>query len=211
MSQDNDGRSGAPARPTRRAMQAEQTRRDILLAARRRFADQGFAATNLKEIAADAHVSVQTLYDSVGTKSDLVRELNDLVDAEAGILEIVIPAMSSIDPAVVAATPAKVTRRLVERCGDILRASLGTLHAEPGLRVSFDEGQRRHRAGNGSIAGRLAAMGALRDGLDVAEATNTMAVLSDFRVAFILMDEGGLSLDAVEAWITNTIAGAVLK
>ena len=72
----------------RRAMQAEQTRHDILAAARRRFATQGYAATSLKDVAADAGVSVQTLYDSIGSKADLVRRLNDLVDIEANVGEI---------------------------------------------------------------------------------------------------------------------------
>ena len=103
----------------RRALQAEQTRRDILTAARHRFARQGYAATNLKDIAADAGVSVQTVYDSVGTKPDLVRRLNDLIDEEAQVGEIA-ATLASLDPLAIARVPARITCRLIDRCGDIL-------------------------------------------------------------------------------------------
>ena len=45
-----------PSRPSRRAAQAAQTRRDVLSAARRHFAEAGYAATSLRAIAADAGV-----------------------------------------------------------------------------------------------------------------------------------------------------------
>jgi AcrR family transcriptional regulator len=192
-------------------MQAEQTRHDILYAARRRFAEQGYAATSLKDIAHDAHVSVQTVYDSVGSKADLVRQLNDLIDGEAQIFEIAMAVPTETDPLVLARVPARITRRLIERCGDILRACLGGMHAEPGLRPVFEEGSRRHRQGAGFVAARLASLGALRDGVTVADAARTVAVLSEFRLAFVLLDDEGLTLDQLEDWITDTIARAVLR
>ena len=115
---DND----RPALQGRRALQAAQTRRDILSSARHRFAAHGYAATTLKDIAADTGVSVQTIYDSVGNKTELVRQLNDLIDEEAQIGEIVAPLFNESDARVVARAPARITRRLIERCGDIVRA-----------------------------------------------------------------------------------------
>jgi len=111
-----------PPRRGRRALQAEQTRADLLAAARTRFARDGYAATSLKDIAGDAGVSVQTVYDSVGSKADLIRGLNDLIDGEAQIWEIASTIPTQTDPLALARIPALITRRLVERCGDILRA-----------------------------------------------------------------------------------------
>ncbi len=116
------------------ALQAEQTRHDILQAARRRFATQGYAATSLKDVAADAGVSVQTLYDSIGSKADLVRRLNDLVDIEADVGEIAATVGTEQDPRVIARIPARITRRLLERCDDILRAAFTGAQAEPDSR-----------------------------------------------------------------------------
>lgn len=198
------------APPGRRALQAEQTRRDILQAARRRFAAHGYAATSLKDVAADAGVSVQTLYDSIGSKADLVRRLNDLVDIEADVGAIAATVGTEDDPTVIARVPARVTRRLVERCDDILRAALTGAQAEPDLGVVIEEGGRRHRAGALSVAGRLAGLSALRPGLTVDAAATTIAALADYRLALILMDDHGLDLDQVEDWIAAMIVRAVL-
>jgi hypothetical protein len=135
------------ARPSRRAAQAARTRDEILQAARRRFARNGYAATSLKDIAADVGVSVQTLYDSVGSKADLVRGLNDLMVVEADIFPIVSQAQTATDPQAVVAIPARVTARMIDRCGDIMRACLAGGLADPGLLPVLEEGGRRHRAG----------------------------------------------------------------
>lgn len=203
------GSDPAP-RKSRRAVQAEQTRRDILDAARRRFAAQGYAATTVKDVAEDAGVSVQTVYDSVGGKPELVRQLNDLIDSEAGIGEIA-AAIREGDPAVVVRIPARISGRLVERCGDILRAALTGSYSEPELTSTVEEGQRRHRAGAAAVAQRLASLGALRPGLSVEAAGITLAVLGDFRLALLLVDEFQMDGDALEEWIATTTAQSILK
>ena len=201
-------RGNAP--PGRRAVQAEQTRMEILSAARRHFADRGYAATSLKEIAADAGVSVQTVYDSVGSKADLVRRLNDLIDAEANVVEIAMTIPSIDDPVELVRIPARIVCRIVDRCGDIVRASFDAARAEPDLAPIADEGGRRHRAGARGIAERLSSLGAFAPGVTTDEAAISIAALADVRVVFMLMDDHGLDLEAVEEWIVTTTARAVL-
>jgi AcrR family transcriptional regulator len=195
----------------RRALQADQTRRDILSAARRRFARQGYAATNLKDIAADAGVSVQTVYDSVGTKPELLRRLNDLIDAEAQIGEIAATLASLDDPLAIARVPARITCRLIDRCGDILRACLAGTATEPGLAGLAEEGGRRHRAGAIAVARQLSDIGALRAALDVDQAATTIAALSDFRVAILLIDDHDMTLGHLEDWIADTTIRSVFE
>ena len=202
--------SPAPGRRGRRAIQAEQTRAEILGAARRRFAADGYAATSVKDIAAEAGVSVQTVYDSVGAKADLVRRLNDLVDAEAEVGEIAATIETETDPVALAAIAARVTRRIIERCGDIVRASYDGARAEPDLAPVAIEGGRRHRAGAAAIAARLSSLGALRPDLTAEAATTTIAALAETRLAFVLLDDHGLDLDELERWIASTTTVAVL-
>jgi AcrR family transcriptional regulator len=204
----DDGRAGLRGR---RAVQAEQTRLEILGAARKHFAAKGYAATSLREIAADAGVSVQTVYDSVGSKADLVRRLNDLIDVEAGIDEFAPTIGTETDPIMLVGIPAKVTRRIVERCGDLVRASFDGARSEPDLAPLADEGGRRHRGGARVVAKRLAALKALEPGLSVEAAGHTIAALSDIRVALMLIDDHGFDLDRVEQWIAATTARAVLR
>src|SRR3954470_10721690 len=98
----------ARERSSRREQQAQQTREEILRAARRLFAERGYTRTSVRDIARAAGVSAQTVYDSVGSKSALVARLNDVIATEAGIRELAIAAAQSTDPVEVVATPARI-------------------------------------------------------------------------------------------------------
>src|SRR5215218_9122757 len=112
----------SPAGPTLRERRAQLTRDEILQAARRLFAERGYARTGVRDIARAAGVSAQTVYDSVGSKQALVSRLNDLIDAEAGVAALVRASAASGEPAVLAATSARITRSILEHCGDIIHA-----------------------------------------------------------------------------------------
>src|SRR6266542_984742 len=64
--------------PRRRA-QAAETRRQILDAAQRLFEQQGYAATPVTAIAAEAGVALKTVYVAFETKSGVLRALWHLV------------------------------------------------------------------------------------------------------------------------------------
>jgi len=195
----------------RRAVQAEQTRIEILGAARRQFALHGYAATSVKDIATEAGVSVQTVYDSVGSKAELVRRLNDLIDSEAHVADIAMTIPNTMDPLVLARVPGLITRRIMERCGDIVRTCLDGARAEPDLMPVVDEGGRRHRAGARALTERLAAVDALAAGLSIDDASVTVAALSDYRVALVLVDDHGYTLEMVEKWMFDTLVRAILR
>jgi AcrR family transcriptional regulator len=55
-----------------RERRSQLTREEILLTARRLFAERGYARTSVRDIAREAGVSPQTVYDSIGSKSELV-------------------------------------------------------------------------------------------------------------------------------------------
>jgi AcrR family transcriptional regulator len=59
----------------RRAEQARQTRAEVTGAAQRLFLRDGFAATTIAAIAAEAHVSAETIYKAFGGKPGLVRAI----------------------------------------------------------------------------------------------------------------------------------------
>lgn len=66
---------------TRRQEQARATRRAVLDAARRLFLEHGYAATTVGSIAAEAGVSVETVYKTFGNKPGLVKALFDVAIA----------------------------------------------------------------------------------------------------------------------------------
>jgi len=194
----------------RRELQAAETRRLILASARRHFARDGYARTSLKAIAGDVGVSVQTIYDSVGQKADLVRQLNDLIDEEAQVGRIAASLRTATDPVEVLTVSARITRRIHERCGDLVRASFDAERADPELVAIAAEGRRRHLTGAQAVIARLVELGALRTGLSAEDAVVTLAALSDIRLAFLLADDHSLTPQQIEDWISGQCAAALL-
>ena len=79
-----------------RPRNASQTRADILLAARRRFATEGYERTTLRAVAADVGVDAALVIRYFGTKQDLF--------AAAAEFAIELPDLSHVDPDDVAGT-----------------------------------------------------------------------------------------------------------
>src|SRR5262249_8099202 len=63
----------------RRSRQAAATRREILEAARRLFEEQGYAATTVAAVAAEAGVALKTVYVAFESKAGLLRALWNLL------------------------------------------------------------------------------------------------------------------------------------
>ena len=189
--------------PSLRERKAQLTRDEILRAARHLFAERGYARTSVRDIAQTAGVSAQTVYDSVGSKQALVERLNDLIGQEADVPAIARAAAESDDPRELAATNARITRSILEHCGDIVHALVTGAAAEPELAAVLAEGQRRHVEGAGRIVGLLRRLDALGP-TDPDEAAETLAVVTDIRFALVMQESYGWSLDRLESWMADT-------
>jgi AcrR family transcriptional regulator len=201
-----------PEKPANlRERRAQLTRDEILRAARRLFADRGYARTSVREIAKAAGVSAQTVYDSVGSKQALVAGLNDLIDSEAGIAAIARAAAESDDPRELAATPARITRSILEQCGDIIGALVSGAAAEPELAAVLAEGHRRHVEGSRRIVAQLERLDALGPAVEPGDAVETLAAVSDVRFALVLRESYGWSLDRLESWIADSSRALLLR
>jgi AcrR family transcriptional regulator len=194
-----------------RARRAQLTRDEILIAARRLFAERGYSRTSVRDIAREAGVSAQTVYDSIGSKRALVARLNDVIDVEAGVADIARRAAGSSDPREVVITGARITRSILEHCGDIIRALVTGAAAEPDLAAVLDEGHRRHLAGAARTVETLDRLGALAPSLEQADAVESLAAVTDFRFALVLRDDYDWSLDRIENWIASTSQTLLLE
>ncbi len=197
--------------PTLRERQAQLTQAEILKAARRLFAERGYTRTSVRDIAEAAAVSAQTVYDSIGSKQALVLRLNDLIDEEAHVLEIAGVAASSSDPVEVASMSAKITRSILEHSGDIIHALVTGASAEPDLQVVLDVGHSRHVGGARVAVQRLRKLQALDESIDVDEAIDTLAAVTDIQFAMLLRDSYGWSLDRIESWIAGASRALLLR
>src|SRR6476646_10277636 len=66
---------------TRQQFAAEETQRVIVEAASRLFLEHGYHATSIGRIAAEAGVAVQTIYNAIGSKRELLSRVLDFAAA----------------------------------------------------------------------------------------------------------------------------------
>ena len=196
--------------PTLRQRQAEATRAQIVAAARTLFAEHGFVDTSVAQIAEEAGVAVQTVYKSMGSKRALLMALNDAIDAEAEVPALQRDIAAAADgPALVHAV-VMLTRRIVERTGDIVRALSTAAQVDEDAAAALADGERRHRMGTARAARRLHELGALRDGLSADDAGVLLGLLTSRHVYEELVRERGWSFDEAGAWVEARLAASLL-
>jgi AcrR family transcriptional regulator len=167
---------------TRRRAAAEETRRAVLAAARELFARQGYAATSVAAIAAEAGVAVDTVYSSVGRKPQVLLAVHDLELGEGDA----VPAEERSYVVAVRAAPGAVAKirtyadalgRLLPRTVPLLDALRAAADDDPECRRTWDALSDRRAANMLLLAADLRATGELREDLtdaDVARLVWTM-------------------------------------
>jgi AcrR family transcriptional regulator len=198
-------------RPNRREVAAAETRREILRAARRLFAERGFASTSVQQIAEESGVAVQTIYSSIGSKAALVLALNDLLDEEADVAGLAAKLLEETDPPQLIAKGVQLTRQLNERCGDLIQVLLSAAAAEPEAAAALADGMRRHELGASRIAQRLAALGALGSGTTPERASAVFSMMTSPASWRQLIHRAGWTFDEAEAWLAPSLAELLLK
>jgi hypothetical protein len=156
-------------------------------------------------------VSVQTIYDSVGSKSAIVRRLNDLLDEEGDVAALASRIPTTTDPLELLGIAVAISRNINERCEDIVAAVYSAASSAPEMSAVRDESRRRHRAGIGRLAGRLATLDSLRPELDVETAADVIAGLTDPQVARTFVSEYGWTWDRWHSWTVDALAVLVLR
>ena len=192
-------------------MAAAETRREILRAARRLFAEHGYAGTSLQQIAEESGVAVQTIYSSVGSKAALVLALNDLIDEEADVAQLAAGILQESDPPRLVAQGIHLTRQLNERCGDLIQALVSAEPVEPDAAAALADGMRRHEQGASAIAKRLAALGALRADTTPERAAAVFSMMTSSASWRQLTQRAGWTFDDSEAWLTTSLAQLLLE
>jgi AcrR family transcriptional regulator len=196
---------------SRRERQAAATRQEIGAAARRLFARHGYAGTSMAAIAREAGVSVQTIYDSIGSKATLVAALNDLIDEEAGVAALAARIPTTDDPVALLDIAVSISHNVNERCADIAAVVFSGAAVEPALAAIRDEGRRRHRNGIGRLVARVVAVDGLRPGVETTEAADVIAVLTDPQVARTFVVGYGWTWRRWHEWTLATLVTLLLR
>src|SRR5271170_5233371 len=100
---------------TRRQDYAEATRQAIIDAARRLFAEHGYFATKVDDIAADARVAPATVYAVAGGKSGLLDEMIRIWCTDPAVEATLNHVAASDDPREIILALASASRRMREQ------------------------------------------------------------------------------------------------
>lgn len=203
-------------RSTKRAASAAETRARIRAAAAELFAQQGYVATKMKEVAAHAGVGERTLYDAFPTKAALFG--HTLGVATVGDEEPVAvpdrPEMRAVreeaDPrAAISDTVAYLTD-LLERAGDLIMVSVEAAGADPDMRAAADAGSQATYEVYLALTTALHQRGALRPDLDAASAADIFYALGSPHMHQLLRRHRRWSAESYRAWLERVLIGELL-
>jgi AcrR family transcriptional regulator len=202
---------------SRRREQAAATRRDILGAAQRLFERQGYAATTMAAIAAEAGVALKTVYLAFETKSGVLRALwNQLLrgdDGEAPVAERswYREVVEEPDPQRQLRLNARNSRVAKSRIAGVLRVIREAAPVEPDTGALWERIQSEFHANQRVIVERLAERKALRRGLDVDRATDILWTLNHPDVWQLLVGKRGWTPEQYEQWFGETACSQLLR
>ena len=199
-----------------REAQARSTRMLVLDAARKLFAEKGYVATSVDEIATSAGVGRATVFASVGGKPALLKQAYDvaIVGDDAPVPLIERPRSRSIqadpDPRSQLARYAEVATEICSRVAGIYEAVRQASGADPVARDLWTEILRQRRVGMDNLIRALAGKTELRAGLDPKSAADLAWVLVDPGLYQMLVGQRGWSPLQYQAWLTDLLQTQLL-
>jgi AcrR family transcriptional regulator len=193
-----------------RAESAQQTRRQILDAAREGLLDPGGMDVGLASIATRAGVARSTVYTTFGSRGALYAELADETLHRAG-LDDVIGAFRDPDPV------AALERSIGAACAmyaadrDAIARLLALGQVDPEAAEPLAQSDRDRRLGMDDLVRRLGEAGLLRPALDPDEGAAALSVLTGFWAYDELATGRGLGPAACTAVLVATARASVLR
>lgn len=198
-------------RPSARAEKAKQTRRRIRDAAGELFVEQGYGATNLREVAERAGVAVQTIYFVFGNKRTLLKELVDVTvagdDQPVATMERqwFREAMAADTAAAHLRAHIRGTRGVLERIAPITRmlATAVATDSEVGELWHYDEDPRL--VVNTTAARSLLTKPGARAGMTPEHAADLLFALLSPELYLLFVGDRGWSPEQWEEWAYDTL------
>jgi AcrR family transcriptional regulator len=199
---------------SRRREQARLTRHAIIAAARQRFLTDGYTATTIASIAADADASPDTIYKSFGGKAGLLRALCQ--DALTGTGPVPAEQRSDAmqaaesDPRQMLRGLGTLTTEVAPRIAPLLlllACAAETDTAVAQLRADLDAARLTRMT---QVAQTLAAKTQLRPGLSIQEAAEIMWTYSSPELYGLLVLSRGWSPERYGQFVGETLVDALL-
>jgi len=201
----------------RRREQAAATRRQILEAAQGLFERQGYAATSMAAIAAEAGVSARTIYLAFESKSGVLRSLwnlllrGDIEEIPVAEREWYRETLEEPDPVRQLQLNARNSRRAKGRIAELFQVIRTAAPAEPEIDALWKRIESDFHENQGRIAKSLQRRRALRPGLGVARATDILLALNHPDVYHLLVVRLGWTPERYEKWVGRAFCSELLR
>jgi AcrR family transcriptional regulator len=200
---------------TRKQLAAEETQRAIVEAASRLFLEHGYHATSIGRIAADAGVAVQTIYNAVGSKGDVLSRVLDFA-AAGERAPLPVPqfmrdqAEAERDPRQIIAQLVEFWRSALPRTAPVFRIIREAAAGDPEI-AALERDRAAQRLSNYRRAATVVAdRGALRDGLTIDRAAATIFAIGHPEAYRALVLDGDWNGDEWAEWAQSMLENALL-
>jgi len=186
----------------------------VLDAAGSRFLRDGYAATTVASVAAEAGVSVEMIYKAFGGKPGLVRALWDTglagegpVHAEVRSDEV---SSTETDPAQIIASWARLSTEVAPRVAPVLLLVRAAAATDPEMQVLQEELHAQRLVRMTHNADALARAGHLREGVTRDRARDVLLTYTAPEIYELLVLRQGWSLEDFSQFIRQGITAALL-
>jgi AcrR family transcriptional regulator len=202
---------------TRRQAQAEETRREILKAAYKLFAERGYEGATIDAIAKEAGVALKTIYAVFANKRNILVNLLNNSSSRNG--EENIPMLERAGPKAV--SQERDPRRQIQMFAQVIAGNLEgaatiaeIIHVAAQTEADVDKLEKtlnKQRWQHMAYAVRqFASNGSLRNAMDEAYATETVYTLTSPEVFLILTRDRGMVKEKYAEWLADTLTRALL-
>jgi AcrR family transcriptional regulator len=209
-----------PKRPyesPRRREQAAATRHEILEAAQRLFERDGYAATTMAAIAAEARVALKTVYVAFETKSGVLRAVWN-ARLRAGAEEVPIAAHAMYRAVLDEPDPERQLRRNARnsregklRVAAIAEVIRSAAPLDPDIDALWNRINTEYHANQRAIVQSISDQGALRPELGVQPATDILWTINHPNTWQLLVRGCGWTPERYEQWCADTACAQLLK
>jgi AcrR family transcriptional regulator len=195
-----------------RRRQAQRTYEAVLESGKRRFLADGYAATTIASVAAEAGVSVETVYKSFGSKSGLVAAIWERGLAGRG--EVPAPERSDrmqatvSDPREIIRNWGRLTTEVAPEVAPILLLIRSAAATDPDmtrLLAQTDQQRLQRMRRNARVL-----QGHLRPGVTAAQAAEVMWTFSSPDLYDLLVERRGWSIRRYGRFVTDSMLAALL-
>jgi TetR/AcrR family transcriptional regulator of autoinduction and epiphytic fitness len=199
-----------------RRRQAAETRRRIAEAAAQLFLRDGYAATTINAIAAQAAVAVPTVYATMKTKQAIlwaVIELTARGDADQAPLaerQWWREMEHERDPREKLAKFARIHRQICGREAAVFTVLETAANVDPEVAPVLRQKEQARYSDQSRVIRSLKRQGQLRAGLSVRKASDIIWALATERSYLALVRDRGWRAQDYENWLTEQLAAALL-